>query len=515
MKKDYYISAVAALFILGTQAFAAERTTPAQEETPILAGDSLSVNMDAKPESEEVNTVADAFKNGKVKGLLRYGAQHRDSKYHVLQDDPHNPTPTGSVKAYSALGGYLGYETAPLHNFSIGATFYTSNPFLGSNSADRKGLGGLYEDDGGQDSYHVLGEAFLKFQNDEHRVVIGRQEMPDYRFVSLSNIRMTPFTHEGATYENTSIDGLKINTAYITGQKDRNGIDFDDMVRSARVSIGEVKHSDGTTLKTKIRGSYDPSNFDASGNYAGDDKEMPMIGAVYAQDNWKVEAWDYYVNDFVNTVYLYGQYNFKASEDWKMAFAAQYSSQQDVGDRVAGNVDTWFYGLKAEAASSNGMLFFLNYNEVSYNEDSYDGGTLFVRWGTPQMFNSFQVQDSELAGTKSIGAGAQFDLGALDILKSTVIRFRYADYNMPDDIDMIDARQDRTEATFDLRYSFTKDSGFGIFTQMDGLSIQFRLAYDQFRNDYNYKAFTDHHGFTIDKVDEDFVDARIYIDYVF
>ena len=500
MKRGYYISAIAALFILGAPAIAAEKE--------------VSIDGNAE-EAVVIETVADAFKNGKVKGLLRYGAQHRDSKYHVLQDDPHNPTPRGSVKAYSALGGYLGYETAPLHDFSIGATFYTSNPFIGSNSADRKGLGGLYENDGGQDSYHVLGEAYLKYQNDEHRVVIGRQEMPDYRFVSLSNIRMTPFTHEGATYENTSIDGLKINTAYITGQKDRNGIDFDDMVRSARVSVGEVKHSDGSILKTNIRGSYNPSNFDASGKYAGDDKEMPMIGAIYTQDNWKVEAWDYHVNDFVNTVYLYGQYDLKPSDDWKVTLAGQYSNQQDVGEGVAGNVDTWFYGVKAQASTSNGMVFFLAYNEVSYNEDSYDGGTIFVRWGTPQMFNSFQVQDSELAGTRSIGAGAQFDLGALDILKSTVIRFRYADYNMPDDIDMIDARQDRTEATFDLRYSFTKDSGFGIFTQMDGLSIQFRLAYDQFRNDYNYQAFTDHHGFTIDKVDDDFVDARIYIDYVF
>jgi hypothetical protein len=492
MKKIHYTSAITAMILLGSQAFAAENEVNIEE--PVV-----------------IETVADAFKNGKVKGLLRYGAQHRDSNYHVLQDDPH--IATGLVKAYSALGGYLGYETAPLHNFSIGATFYTSNPFLGSNDDDRKGLGGLYEADGGQDSYHVLGEAFLKFQNDEHRVVIGRQEMPDYRFVSLSNVRMTPFTHEGATYENTTIEGLKIDAAYITGQKGRNSEEFEGMVRSARVKTGCV--GVGCTEKQIIRGDFDPSNFDASGNYAGDDKEMPMIGAIYTQDNWKVEAWDYYVNDFVNTVYLYGQYDYKPSDDWKLTLAGQYSNQQDVGDRVAGNVDTWFYGVKAQASTSNGMVFFLAYNEVSYNEDSYDGGTMFVRWGTPQMFNSFQVQDSELAGTRSIGVGAQFDLGALDLLKSTVIRFRYADYDMPDDFDMIDARQDRTEATFDLRYSFTKDSGFGIFTQMDGLSIQFRLAYDNFRNDYNYQAFEDHHGFTIDKVDDDFVDARIYIDYVF
>ncbi len=514
MRNIHYTSAIAALFILGTQAFAVEKVDPKQKvETPVLAGDSLSVNMDAESELTEVNSIADAFKNGKVKGLLRYGAQHRDSNYYVLQDDP--TISTGGVKAYSAIGGYLGYETAPLHNFSVGATFYTANPFLGNNSDERKGLGGLYEADGGQDSYYVLGEAYLKYQDDEHRVVVGRQEMPDYRFISLSNIRFTPFTHEGATYENTSIEGLKINAAYITGQKDRNSEDFQDMVRSARVSVGSVEDSNGNTLKTKIRGTYNPNNFDASGNYNGEDKEMPMVGAIFSQENFTAEAWNYYVNDFANTVYLYGQYNFNPSDNWKLALAAQYSNQQDVGDGVAGAVDTWFYGLKAEAASSNGMLFFLNYNEVSYNEDSYDGGTMFVRWGTPQMFNSFQVQDSELAGTKSVGVGAQFDLGSLGILDSTVIRFRYADYDLPDDIDMIDARQDRTEATFDLRYSFTKTSGFGIFTQMDGLSVQFRVAYDNFKTDYDFEAYKAKHGFSFEKVDDDFVDARLYIDYVF
>jgi len=486
MKKGYCISAVTALLILGTSAFADEK----------------EVNIDGNAEEPVViETVADAFKNGKVKGLLRYGAQHRDSKYHVIQDS--HDTEHGKVQAYSALGGYLGYETAPLHNFSIGATFYTSNPFLGSNSDERKGLGGLYEADGGQDSYHVLGEAFVKYQNDEHLFKVGRQEMADYRFVSLSNIRMTPFTHEGAIYENSSIDGLKVNAAYITRQKDRNSEDFEDMVRSARVNT------------SKIRGSYDPTHFGSDGKYIGDDKDMPMIGAIYAQDNWKVEAWDYHVNDFVNTVYLYGQYDLKPSDDWKVSLAAQYVNQQDVGDSVAGDVDTWFYGVKAQASSSNGMVFFIAYNEVSYNENSYDGGTLFVRWGTPQMFNSFQVQDSELAGTKSVGVGAQFDLGALDLLKSTVIRFRYADYNMPDELWMNDASQDRTEATFDLRYSFTKDQGFGIFTQMDGLSIQFRLAYDDFKTDYDFDAYGAAHDIHIEKVTEDFVDARIYIDYVF
>ncbi|SFV62267.1 hypothetical protein MNB_SV-6-382 [hydrothermal vent metagenome] len=483
-----------------------------------LVADDTNTTIEATAAPIAINSVSDAFAKGKIKGLLRYGAQHRDSNYHVLQDAP-SDTAHNKVQAYSAIGGYLGYETAPLYNISIGATFYTSNP-LGNNPDDEKGLGGLYEKDGGQDSYNVLGEAFVKYSDGENLIKIGRQEMPDYRFVSLSNIRMTPFTHEGVVYENSMIDGLKINLAYITGQKDRNGIVFDDMVRSARVKTGcgavdATGNCVNSGSKMLIRGDFDPANFDSSGNYSGEDKEMPMVGAIYKQDSYKVEAWDYLVNDFVNTLYLYGEYKMDISDEWGLSLAAQYANQQDVGSSVAGNIDTWFYGLKATATASNGMLFFIGYNEVSYNEASYDGGTLFVRWGTPQMFNSFQVQDSELAGTKSIGVGAQFDLGALGILDSTVIRFRYANYDMPDDLDMIDARQDRSEATFDLRYSFTKSSGFGIFTQMDGLSIQFRLAYDDFKTDYDLEAYKELHGYNVFSVTDDFVDARIYIDYIF
>jgi len=487
-----YINAAAALCIAGTPLFAAEKAVSLEEHGK---------------QSVEVDSIADALTHGKVKGLIRYSGQHRDSNYHVLQDAP-TDTSSEKVQAYSTLGGYLGYETAPLYHTSVGATFYTSNPFLGSNASDRKGLGGLYEADGGQDSYNVLGEAFIKFQTKEHMVKIGRQEMPDYRFVSLSNIRMTPFTHEGAVYENRSIEDLKLNFAYITKQKDRNAEKFQDMVRSARVELG----SGG---KTKVRGSYDPADFGSDGKYAGKDKAMSMAGLIYGQNEWKMELWDYYVTDFINTLYCYGQYDLHPSETWKVTLAAQYANQQDVGKGVAGNVDTWFYGLKAQAASDNGMLFFLSYNEIDYNEASYDGGTIFVRWGTPQMFNSFQVQDSELAGTKSVGVGAQFDLGALGIIDSTVIRFRYADYDMPDSLYMTDARQDRTEATFDLRYSFAKQSGFGIFTQLDGLSIQFRLAYDQFETDYDFDAYKKLHGYDLQRVTDHFVDARLYIDYLF
>jgi len=487
---------------------------------PRLAGDSLPIRTKEKKQSgREVNSLHDAITKGTVKGLLRFSGQYRDSNLHLLQDADGTNTSSQKKQQYSVIGGYLGYETAPWFNTSVGATFYTAHPF-GNNPDNRLGLGGLNENGATANSYTVLGEAYLKFQNDAHRFVVGRQEMPDYRFVSLSDIRMSPFVHEGVTYENTLIEGLQVNVAYITKQKDRNSEDFEDLVRAARVKTGcGAVDSNGNCITTgskkTIRGNFDPGNFDASGDYSGDNKELPMVGLVYKKSDLNLEAWDYYVNDFVNTFYVYADYSIKMSEELTFTTAGQYANQQDVGESVAGNVDTWFYGIKAQASFNSGMTLFMAYNEVEYNESSYDGGTIFVRWGTPQMFNSFQVQDSELAGTKSVGVGAQFELGKMGLMPNTVIRFRYADYNMPDELYQIDARQDRTEATFDLRYSFTKNDGFGIFTRLDGLSVQFRVAYNNYETGYDFDAYKAINGYDFLSVTDDFVDYRLYVEYLF
>jgi len=471
------------------------------DDNPTMAGDSISANLDKKSYFLGSQTIMDAFKNGKVKGLIRYSAQNRDSNLHVLQDDPGNPPPDQNIKQYSALGGYLGYETAPLYNITIGGTFYTSNP-VGNNPNQYSGLGGLGERHNEQVAYSVLGEAYLKYDDSKSRLVIGRQEMPDYRFVSLSNIRMSPLTHEGVTYENRSIENLRINFAYIDKMKERNAVKFIDMIEGSRVSQG------------KTEGNIDSSNYDADGHYVGKGEAMSMVGAVYTGEGYVLEGWDYYIPNFINTTYAYAQFSTDVLDDITLSFALQGSTQDDVGDAVAGNISSWFWGAKIQAYSE-GVTFFTNVNQIAYNENSYDGGTIFVRWGTPQMFNSFQVQDSELAGTKSLGFGLQYDLGYHNLLPHFVARVRYGIYDMPDALEDKYAAQDRTEATFDLRWSLEKTDGFGIFTQMDGLSVQFRIAYDDYKTDYDFAAYQAEHGYSFESVTSDFVDTRLYIDYQF
>jgi len=468
-------------------------------KAPRLAGDSLAIKSLNKENENSVFSIKEMFTKGKVKGLIRYSGQYRDTSFHSTQS---GSTPNNNkIQQYSALGGYLGYETANYNNISLGATFYTAQKF-GPNPDDRIGIGGLNEDGDKANSYAVLGEAYLKYETETQDVRVGRREMPNYRFVSLSNIRFTPITHEGATYENKMLEDVKFTFGYITTQKDRNSEKFVGMVQAARVS------------KSKIEGDYDISNYTGE-NYSGQSKPMLMGAVSYTKDDFSAEFWDYYVEDFVNTAYIYSDYNFKINKELTITTALQYANQSNVGSNVAGDIDSWFYGLKAQATLKSGVTVFAAYNEVAYNENSYAGGTIFVRWGTPQMFNSFQVQDSELAGTKSVGIGAQFELGHMGIIPNTVIRFRYANYDMPDSLSDRYAAQDRSEATFDLRYSFNKNDGFGIFTEMDGLSVQFRVAYDDYKTDYNYDAYKIAHGYNFDDVTKDFVDTRLYIDYLF
>ncbi len=459
------------------------------------------------PKPAASSNLFDAFANGQVKAMFRYSGQYRDSNLHLLQDSSEPDVSDEKIQQYSAIGGFVGYETAPWLHTTVGGTIYAAVPF-GSNPDDRRGLGGLYEEDGGQDAYAALGEMFIKFQNKDHLIKVGRQEMPDYRMVSLSNIRFSPITHSGTIYENRMFENLGINLGYIRRMKERNAIEFIDMAKGARLK-------ESANGKQLVRGDYNAGDYDDTG-YIGDEKEMMMLGLTYQREKLSFEGWNYYINDFINSVYLVGQYNIdpKASDLHLHAGCAIYASagcwQPYCRQRGYLALRPWYSWLHR-----CGLSFFANYNELSYNENSYDGGTLFLRWGTPQMFNSFQVQDSELAGTKSIGVGLQYDFGRNGLIPGVVMRWRYGDYDLPDKLSFVDARQDRSEATFDLRYSFRQKSGFGIFTEMQGLSLQFRLAYNNYRTDYDFEAYRDLHGYDFQTATKDFVDARLYLDYHF
>ena len=94
------------------------------------------------------------------------------------------------------------------------------------------------------------------------------------------------------------------------------------------------------------------------------------------------------------------------------------------------------------------------------------------------------------------------------------MRLRYANYDMPNSLYKTDARQDRSEATFDLNYAFAKEKNIG-GVSLDGLSIQFRVAYNDYDTGYDFEAYKIIHGYDAESVTDDFMDTRLYLNYKF
>lgn len=493
----------------------AELDEPVNRELDIAEVVSEPVTLQSvqvNKQSGQVNSLSGALTQGTLKGLLRLNGEYRNTNLHLPQDSSITHV-SSSEKQYLSAGGYIGYETSPWGHISVGATAYTSNP-VGNNPDNRRGLGGLYDGDGGQASYNVIGEAYVKYQNGEHLLKIGRQEM-HYGDVSVADVRMTPRTHQAIIFENTSFDNLQINLAYVEKMKERNAKHFKDMAYSSRIRSGcggldQSGDCVNSGSKRLLRGDFDQNNYGNDGQYIGSKKALALAGFVYSTERLSLEFWDYYAEDLLNSLYLYGQYNLNSTlndTDYAYSIEAQYGNQQDAGDHIAGNIDTWYLGLKAVAKQNNGWGFFTSYNRVGYNEDSYNGGSIFIPWGSPQMFNSFQVQSSELAGVKSYGAGVEYDFARDGFMAGTYFRVRYGYYDMPNSLSDTDARQDRAEITFDAIYNFAGN--------LKGLKLWLRYAYNDYDTNYDYSAYEQIHGYEIDSVTDSFRDVRLYVDYRF
>ena len=198
MKKSYFVL----IALLVSFPVYAELDEPVNRADDIAEVESEPVTM----QSKQVNNLSGALTQGTLKGLSRLNGEYRNTNLHHTQDSS-APHVSSSKKQYVSAGGYIGYETSPWGHISVGATVYTSNP-VGNNPDNRRGLGGLYDADGGQSSYTVIGEAYVKYQNGEHLLKIGRQEM-HYGDISVADVRMTPRTHQAIVFENTSFDNLQ------------------------------------------------------------------------------------------------------------------------------------------------------------------------------------------------------------------------------------------------------------------------------------------------------------------
>lgn len=148
------------------------------------SGISLAVLTVLISNSFAADTLANAFKEGKVNGTLK--SMYRDADI------------SGQDSSGFALGGELGYVTGNVNGFGAGVTFQTSHTMglKDNNSAEVDGSVAISET--------MLSEAYLSYTFDKTVVKVGRQYI-DTPLVSSSSSRMLNGMFQAITVTNTSL----------------------------------------------------------------------------------------------------------------------------------------------------------------------------------------------------------------------------------------------------------------------------------------------------------------------
>ncbi len=386
----------------------------------------------------KATTFKEVFTKAKVWGEWRF--------YWFSRDFDKNTTDREDI----ATGGNLHFETAPFYGISAGFTFYTSQG-MGINDDDKAVYGLLSSDSSGNhESYSVMGETYIQAAYKGTTLKIGRQEMHTL-FVNVHDIRLTPQTFMAYKLENDSLlPDTKFTLAYVTEVKRRTSTSFE-------------------TMSDFVGAHQDSKVFTAGVEYKG-------IKGL------KMKLWDAYATEIMNAIFFQADYSFKVADDFTLFFSGQYLNEKDQGDKLAGDLSTDMFGLKA-GFKSMGFYFHASYNKVS------DDSPALYPWGGCPQYSSIQIFDGNRVDETTWLGKLGYDFGRLGAkgLSAYVI---YADYDTPDSGTY--ASPDRTETDLNLQYKFS-----GV---MDGLSIRARMAIvDQDENQGG----------------EDFNDYRLYIKYAF
>ena len=285
------------------------------------------------------DTLADAFKNGKVNGELK--------AYYFANDggDLNKGGDRGGDKdSIFTTGILLGYKTAPLYGFTLGLTAQGSaSPFADKGA---KADYSSYEYGSGA----VLSESYIAYTLGKTTAMVGRMFL-DTPLVATSGSKMTKDAFEGAAIINTDLPNTTLIAGYVQKHQDRT---------DRNGNIGEFSKTFGLGSV-----SFRPELKDGGYTLAAINKSIPGLTLTGAYAN---------AIDIVQIAYAEAAYEGKAGEfGYSLAGQYYYNSFDDkVIAELVGDDTINAYGLKL-GASFKGLNGYVAYAQVS-NDDVATGG---------------------------------------------------------------------------------------------------------------------------------------------
>ena len=158
------------------------------------------------------DTLADAFKNGKVSGELKAWYWDRDT------DHANNGTAKKGNADIFNTGVVLGYVTDSFYGFKMGATFQANSAPFADDDAKNLYIGDEYG------SGSVLSEAYVEYTIGKTMAKVGRQYIST-PLVNGSGSRMIKQSFEGALLVNTDLPNTTLAAGYVDKYQNRTDND--------------------------------------------------------------------------------------------------------------------------------------------------------------------------------------------------------------------------------------------------------------------------------------------------
>lgn len=326
-----------------------------------------------------VVTASSLYASDMLNSFFEQSEVYGNVKYYYIQTDKQNISPQVDTSASAnSIGGKVGIRTGSYNGVTAQATLMTTNGFSLGSSVDTSILGrdnGVRVDANpsslkGQESFTIMGEAFLKYSTKNFDVNYGRQVLKS-PLVNAKEVRLLPSAVQGTLlHYSMNEETLNFEAAYLTDFKHRTSNKFINIIEHA---LGEQTQA--------ITGSTEGS--------------LGYIKASWKDDKYAIRLYNYYAQDFLNS--FYSNISYKTSNN-----GISYGLYgQGIIQRSIGNADTNLAlqssitggkKINAEAlsfkatASINESNFMLGYAYVTRDNDVHDN--LVLPWdGTPLYTN--------------------------------------------------------------------------------------------------------------------------------
>lgn len=345
--------------------------------------------------NEGADTLADAIANGTFSGQFR--SFYIDRTYSGTLENNRNSL---------SLGGHLGYTSDAWNGLSLGVRLYSTN-FVDIHGSDDRSAAS-YDPSlfgGDFDSYTFVGELFANYTRGNTNIKIGRQRL-DTPLAGSDEARMLPNLFEAAVLSNTDIKDTTLILAHVT--KESVGT-FGNVYTPPGVL--SIQSGYGLGFKEATSGRFRDMGAVALGS-GTDTDGVTAAAAIYSGiAGLKLQAWDYYAHDILNALYLQADYSWacRVVDGATMTASAQYINQTEVGDKLAGDVDSNYWGLKLAAKYGNFDIYGA-YSQTDSSVGSSMNGGIITPWGGMPAFTQGMVTRHQFfADTDAWKVGASYN----------------------------------------------------------------------------------------------------------